>query len=104
MEKQSVKSSDLRVIIVGGSVAGLTLAHSLQRSGIKYIVLESRNEIAPQVGASIGILGNGARVLDQLGLFDDISAMAEPLSTFYIWSKSGRSISKSDTTTLIQAR
>jgi len=55
------KESRLRVIIVGGSVAGLTLAHCLHHSNIDYVVLEAREEIAPQVGASIVVLPNGAR-------------------------------------------
>ena len=55
----------LRVIIVGGSVAGLTLAHCLHHSDIDFVLLEARNEIAPQVGASIVVLPNGARILDQ---------------------------------------
>jgi 2-polyprenyl-6-methoxyphenol hydroxylase-like FAD-dependent oxidoreductase len=42
----------LRIIIVGGSVAALTLAHCLHHSNIDFVVLEARNEIAPQVGAS----------------------------------------------------
>ncbi|PHH80458.1 hypothetical protein CDD80_1468 [Ophiocordyceps camponoti-rufipedis] len=58
-----------KVIIVGGSITGLTLAHSLHRIGVDYIVLEKRSEIVLQEGASIGILPNGARILDQLGLY-----------------------------------
>jgi 2-polyprenyl-6-methoxyphenol hydroxylase-like FAD-dependent oxidoreductase len=55
----------LKVIIVGGSVAGLTLAHCLHHSDIDFVLLEARKDIAPQVGASIVVLPNGARVLDQ---------------------------------------
>ncbi|RAK97742.1 FAD-dependent oxidoreductase [Aspergillus ibericus CBS 121593] len=68
-----------RVLIVGGSVAGLTLAHCLERANIEYLVLEKGNDIAPQVGASIGIMPNGGRILEQLGLFDDIERVIEPL-------------------------
>lgn len=55
------KNGRLRVIIVGGSVAGLTLAHCLHHTNIDFVVLEARNEIAPQVSASIVVLPNGAR-------------------------------------------
>jgi 2-polyprenyl-6-methoxyphenol hydroxylase-like FAD-dependent oxidoreductase len=72
------------VIIVGGSVAGLTLAHCLCKAGINYVVLEKQAEIAPQVGASIGIMPNGGRILDQLGLFDSIERLIEPLHTSHI--------------------
>ncbi|OGE52317.1 hypothetical protein PENARI_c010G07889 [Penicillium arizonense] len=68
-----------KVIIVGGSIAGLTLAHCLHRLGIDYIVLERRDEISPQEGASVGIMPNGGRILDQLGLYDQIEELIEPL-------------------------
>lgn len=65
---------DFKVIIVGGSVAGLSLANMLERSGIDYVVLEARREIAPQLGASIGMLPNGLRILEQLGCYDALAA------------------------------
>lgn len=52
-----------KVIVVGGSVAGLTLAHGLERAGIDYVLLEKHKDIAAQVGAGISILPNGARIL-----------------------------------------
>lgn len=74
------ESSRLRVIIVGGGVAGLTLANALevcqlcigqchdanscQQAGVDYVLLERRDDIAPQVGASIGIFPSAARVSD----------------------------------------
>lgn len=70
---------NFKVIIVGGSVSGLTLAHCLDRLCIDFEVLEQHTEIAPQLGASLGILPNGARILDQLGLFSDIEEQTEPL-------------------------
>ena len=70
-----------QVVIVGGSIAGLTLAHCLERLGVSYVVLEKRNEIAPLEGASIGIFPNGGRILDQLGLFEEVEKFAQPLHT-----------------------
>ncbi|THY17077.1 hypothetical protein D6D00_08628 [Aureobasidium pullulans] len=52
----------LKVIIAGGGIAGLTLANALEQASIDYALLERRQEIAPQVGASIGIMSNGCRV------------------------------------------
>ncbi|KAL5358191.1 hypothetical protein BJX96DRAFT_163591 [Aspergillus floccosus] len=73
-----------RVIIVGGSIAGLTLAHCLHRLGIDYIVLERRDEISPQEGASVGIMPNGGRILEQLGLYDQIEDLIEPLDSAHM--------------------
>jgi 2-polyprenyl-6-methoxyphenol hydroxylase-like FAD-dependent oxidoreductase len=61
-----------RAIIVGGSVAGLTLANLLERLGIDFLMLEAHQTIAPQLGASIGLLPNGLRILDQLGCYEAI--------------------------------
>ncbi|KAE8402945.1 hypothetical protein BDV37DRAFT_151475 [Aspergillus pseudonomiae] len=80
------KVKNFRVIIVGGSIAGLTLAHSLQRCGIDFVVLEANDHIAPQVGASVGILANGARILDQLGIFDDVLEETVVAKTMHYWS------------------
>ncbi|KAI8711080.1 hypothetical protein NCS52_01483400 [Fusarium sp. LHS14.1] len=65
-----------KVIIVGGSVAGLSVANMLEQFDIDYVLLEAYPHIAPQVGASIGILPNGFRILDQLGCFEPILDIA----------------------------
>ncbi|KAG4259131.1 hypothetical protein FPRO04_07436 [Fusarium proliferatum] len=65
-----------KVIIVGGSVAGLSVANMLEKFDIDYVLLEAYPQIAPQVGASIGILPNGFRILDQLGCFEPILDIA----------------------------
>jgi 2-polyprenyl-6-methoxyphenol hydroxylase-like FAD-dependent oxidoreductase len=66
-----------KVIFAGGGIAGLTLANSLSQANIDNILLEARDEIAPQVGASIGIFPQGGRILDQLGMYDDILNLIE---------------------------
>jgi 2-polyprenyl-6-methoxyphenol hydroxylase-like FAD-dependent oxidoreductase len=73
------KPTGFRVIIAGGGIAGLTLANALQHAGVDYLLLEARSEIAPQVGASIGIISNGSRILDQLGCYEDIWKETTPL-------------------------
>lgn len=92
------------MIIAGGSIAGLTLAHSLHHSDIDYVVLEARNEFAPQVGASIVVLPNGARILDQLGIFDDIYSYIEPCHNGISWTGDGKVIVDSNVPYLIGVR
>ncbi|OJJ78133.1 hypothetical protein ASPBRDRAFT_50921 [Aspergillus brasiliensis CBS 101740] len=72
--------TEFTVIIVGGSISGLALAHCLHHANIPHIVLEKASEPAPQKGASIGIMPNGARILDQLGLWEKIGCYVEPLA------------------------
>ncbi|KAK1634068.1 hypothetical protein BDP81DRAFT_408529 [Colletotrichum phormii] len=66
-----------KIAIVGGSVAALALANMLEKFNIDYVVLEAYPEIAPQVGASIGLLPDGLRILDQLGCYEAYRARAE---------------------------
>ncbi|KAF9876991.1 FAD binding domain protein [Colletotrichum karsti] len=65
-----------KVIIAGGSVSGLSLANMLERLNIDYVLLEAYPEIAPQVGASIGLLPNGFRILDQINCYEPIREIA----------------------------
>ncbi|KUJ21599.1 FAD/NAD(P)-binding domain-containing protein [Mollisia scopiformis] len=98
------KHDRLRVIIVGGSIAGLTLAHSLHHSNVDFVVLEAGKELAPQVGASIVVFPNGARILDQLGMFDQILASTESLTLGTNWTEDGKMLLQTDAPLLIEAR
>jgi 2-polyprenyl-6-methoxyphenol hydroxylase-like FAD-dependent oxidoreductase len=83
--------SSFKVIIAGGSIAGLSLALMLERNDIDYVILEGYHSIAPQVGASIGILPNGARILDQLGCWESVRDAAEyPVDTFHCRDSTGK--------------
>lgn len=69
---------DFKVIIAGGSVAGLSLANMLEKHGIDYILLEAYGQIAPNIGASLALFPNGMRILDQLGCFEAVSKLGIP--------------------------
>jgi len=86
------KKQGFRVVIVGGSIAGLTLAHCLMHYGIDFVVLEARDEVAPQEGASISFWPTSVLTLDQLGIFEDIEKLIIPLKTIYNWECSGKPI------------
>lgn len=64
--------------IVGGGIAGLSLAKMLEMAGISYFVWEAHGKFAPSVGASLGLTPNGLRILDQLGVVEQISQVAVP--------------------------
>ncbi|KAL3474475.1 hypothetical protein BJX99DRAFT_271659 [Aspergillus californicus] len=76
-------SQSLRVIIIGAAVSGLTLAHMLERAGIDFVILERGREVAFAGGASIGLQPNALRILDQLGLYEEICATTVPIKTAY---------------------
>lgn len=84
-----------KVVIVGGSVSGLTLANMLEKLNIDYVVLESYKDIAPQVGASIGLQANGLGILDQLGCADALLDLVDtPLHTHFLRDSEGEEIAK----------
>lgn len=67
-----------KVIIAGGSLVGLTLALVLERARIDYELFE-KGEIAPQLGASIGLHPQTLRLLEQLGVSEDLERLTVPL-------------------------
>ena len=73
-----MEKNNFRVIVAGGGVAGLTLANSLHKAHIPYVLLEARDEVAPLEGASIAISANGGRILDQIGALNDVYNASTP--------------------------
>ncbi|KAF4337463.1 zeaxanthin epoxidase chloroplastic [Fusarium beomiforme] len=62
----------------------------LEKAGIRYVLLESHDEIAPQVGASIGLQSSGLRILDQLGCADELLSLIDiPINNTYVRYKDG---------------
>ncbi len=63
----------MKLIIIGGGIGGLAACLALQQNGIEATVFE-RAEQLETVGAGIGLGANATRVLQKLGLLDDILA------------------------------
>jgi 2-polyprenyl-6-methoxyphenol hydroxylase-like FAD-dependent oxidoreductase len=72
-----------RVIIVGGGVAGLALAHAFHQAKIDYRILEKRQEIDKCSGAGLGMWPQGARILDQIGVLDALKTISTPMKMSY---------------------
>ncbi|KAI5357472.1 Putative FAD-binding domain, FAD/NAD(P)-binding domain superfamily [Septoria linicola] len=70
----------MKVIIVGGGIAGLTLANALEQADIDFVLLEARSLLDPQVGASIGLGAQSLRIYDQFGAAQDILDETVPLT------------------------
>ncbi|KAF2811772.1 FAD binding domain protein [Mytilinidion resinicola] len=92
-----------KVIVVGGGIAGVTLANCLQKAGIDYVVLEARDKIAPQIGASVCLGPSALRIMDQLSLCDQILEHYEPINTQNHW-KDGKCFASDDSYKLSKAR
>ena len=64
-----------KVIIVGRSITGLTLANILERVSIDYVLLEAYLDIAPLISASILLGAHSMRVLDQISAYAALEAL-----------------------------
>ncbi|RAK96077.1 FAD-dependent oxidoreductase [Aspergillus ibericus CBS 121593] len=84
------------VIIVGASIAGLTLAHCLSSTSIDFTVLEARSDPFSD-GAGLTISPNGARILDQLGLYQDVLDQGERMVSHSTWIENGHLLRRVDT-------
>ena len=62
----------MRVVIVGAGIGGSALALSLTRLGVDYVLLEQAPAFT-EVGAGIQLSPNGVRVLESLGLGDELA-------------------------------
>ncbi|CAG9989123.1 unnamed protein product [Clonostachys byssicola] len=84
-----------RILIVGGGIAGLVLAVALEKFDIDYLLLEAHGNIAPAVGASIGLMPSGLLILDQLGCYEAIRVVAQDaeIEVTHMRDENGKSLS-----------
>lgn len=88
MAAKAQKDDPFKVVIMGGGVAGLTLAHCLEKANIDYLLLE-RGVISPAWGTSISIHPNGCRILDQPGPLEEAEKYCVPMERFYNRNSAG---------------
>nr|XP_048335293.1 monooxygenase 1-like isoform X3 [Ziziphus jujuba var. spinosa] len=78
MDADGIEIEEIDIVIVGAGICGLATALALHRKGIQSVVLE-RSETLRTSGIAIGILTNGWRALDQLGIGSKLRQTALPL-------------------------
>lgn len=83
--------SDFRVVIAGGGITGLTLANMLQLYDIDFVLLEANQNVTP-IGVGISVLPHGNRILDQLGLYNKLLALASPVDSLHFRDQFGELI------------
>ena len=84
-------SSNLTVLIIGGGIAGLTTALSLNQIGIDCRVFESVDTIEP-LGVGINTLPHAVRELSELGLRDRLAETAVATAELAYYSSRGQRI------------
>jgi len=82
-----------RALIVGGGIAGPAVALFLQRGGIEPLIFEAYSEPAT-VGGGFQIAPNGMRVMQALGIADQVAAAGAPSSEFMFRNSRGRAIGR----------
>jgi 2-polyprenyl-6-methoxyphenol hydroxylase-like FAD-dependent oxidoreductase len=86
----------MRILIVGGGIAGLSLAKALEQHGIAADLVE-RQRGEPAGGAGLYLPGNATRALEQLGLLAEVAATAVPIEVQRILDWRGRRLSVTQT-------
>ncbi|KAK3807852.1 MAG: hypothetical protein J3Q66DRAFT_374574 [Benniella sp.] len=79
----------LRVIIIGGGLAGLVMGIMLDQAGIDYHILEQASRLRP-LGTSISLHPVIMDLMEQLGLLQDLLKMSKPLRGITVLSANGR--------------
>ena len=81
----------VRVIVAGAGIGGLSAALSLHAAGIEAIVIDSAATLRP-LGVGINLMPHAVRELTELGLLDDLAAVAIPTGELVYFSKHGQRI------------
>jgi salicylate hydroxylase len=75
--------------VVGGGLGGTAAAVALMRAGLDVQVHEQAQQLA-EVGAGVSLAPNGLRVLDQLGLSDEIERLGARYMSAQLTLQDGR--------------
>jgi 2-polyprenyl-6-methoxyphenol hydroxylase-like FAD-dependent oxidoreductase len=89
----------MRVLLVGGGIAGLTLAAKLRQQGREPVVVEKAAEYT-DVGYSIGLYPLGSCVLHGLGVYDDFVARGLSMQNYEIADHTGKVLQHLDVSVL----
>ncbi|KAF8939354.1 hypothetical protein BGZ58_009970 [Dissophora ornata] len=69
--------TNVRVLIGGAGIGGLTLAALLEKAGIEYRVFERAKEVKP-LGSALSIGANVMPLFEQLGILEEVLRNAKP--------------------------
>ncbi|KAK3823971.1 MAG: hypothetical protein JOS17DRAFT_752783 [Linnemannia elongata] len=70
----------VKAIIVGGGIAGLSLAIMMAKAGIEYIILERSTGLEASIGSATVLGPPVLRLIEQIGLLPQVEAASKALS------------------------
>lgn len=79
---------EIRILIIGGGITGLTLAGLLGQRGFRPTIVERILEYG-KVGYIIVLWPSGSRILKGLGIYRKLLDAGLPLSTYNVWNEKG---------------
>lgn len=88
-------SARKQIAIVGGGIAGLTLARCLGNEEFDIHIFEKRGSFG-EIGAAISVFPNALCVMDELGLLDELLAGSGVISKIQLKTKKGTILSRSE--------
>jgi 2-polyprenyl-6-methoxyphenol hydroxylase-like FAD-dependent oxidoreductase len=83
----------MRVLIIGGGIAGPALALFLKRAGLESAVFEAYPEQAG-IGGGLALAPNGMHVLDSLGLVDQIGDRGSQVDEYWFRNDRGQTLAR----------
>jgi 2-polyprenyl-6-methoxyphenol hydroxylase-like FAD-dependent oxidoreductase len=81
-----------KLIVAGGGIGGMATALALHRAGLEVTVFE-RAPVFSEVGTGLSLWPNATRVLQSLGVLDEIAARGEAVTQFNLQRPDGSRIS-----------
>lgn len=87
--------SDMRILIVGGGIGGLTLAHFLQKNGFSFDLIEKAPEWKA-IGSGLTLTPNALRVLDRINLVPALLEKGNELYTGEVLDEKGKVLTRLD--------
>ena len=81
--------NNLKVIVVGAGMGGLTVAIALRQAGYDVEIYDRVRELRP-AGAGISLWSNGIKVLNRLGLGAEIADIGGPMQRMAYLTQDGK--------------
>jgi 2-polyprenyl-6-methoxyphenol hydroxylase-like FAD-dependent oxidoreductase len=82
----------VRVLVVGGGIAGTAAALGIAKAGLDVTVFEAHPDSGADIGAFLTLADNGMRALAELDAADAVAAAGFPLSTMSVVDADGAEI------------
>lgn len=93
-----------KVIAIGGGPSGLIASHTLYLAGIDFIVLERREHVIEDLGASLVLAPPSLRVMHQLGILEKLLAIGKEIELTRSFDVGGRVLKNSTNIQLMREK